>query len=130
MKNVMTICVLAVLTLSLSSCTIWDKFFGGKPTCDTTEKYANIAGKQVASFLDCKNPAAISASLNASIDNLGLCKNPVEAGTISAIICRPVAMYVSKLAVNGLPKEWECSGGAGARAVETAVYAACVLIPY
>ena len=123
MKTMLTL--VCVLTLSLSGCKSCTK-----PTCDQTAKYSATAGARVADFLECKNPDAIAADLAGTVEKLNLCTNPVEQGAVAAIVCRPVAMLVAQMAINGLPSKWECTGGAGGKAIESAVYAACAILPY
>jgi hypothetical protein len=123
MKTILVLCT--ILSFSLTGCKSCSK-----PTCDDAVKYSQIAANRVAEFLDCKNPTAIAGDIFIAVDKLNLCTNPVEQGAIASIVCKPVSVLVAQLAVTGLPARWECSGGAGAKALETAVYAACSALPY
>lgn len=118
--------LILVAVMSLTSC----KWFQNKPACELTTTYTNVAGARVADFLECSNPAAVSKSIQDTIEKLNLCEKPIEAGMASAVVCRPVAMVVSNWAVTGLPTEWGCTGGTGVKLLEQAIYSACSAIPF
>ena len=120
--------MMVLVALSLSSCTgcTWFK----KPTCGVVDKYTSTAAVGIGAFLDCKNTDAIKADLAKATEKLNLCTNDTVTGPLADIFCMPVATYISGLAVKSLPASWECSGGAGSRAVYEAVYKTCTLLPY
>lgn len=118
------ISLLAVVVL-MTSCT-WFK----KPTCDVMEKYTTTAATGLAAFLDCKNVDAMKEDLWAATEKLNLCSSEVVTGPLADIFCMPVAVYVSELAIKSLPARWECAGGAGAKAINQAIYQACRVLPY
>ena len=119
--------IFIVFIISLTSC----KWPWQKPSCDLTDKYATIAGKNIATILVCRKPDAIAADLKKTISDLNLCTKPVEAGAISGLICKPVSTVVAQMIVQGvLPSRWECSGGVPAQALETFLYNACSALPF
>lgn len=116
--------MIALVAVSLSSCT-------KKPTCDMTTKYSNIAAKNIGAALQCAKPELIALDIQSAVSKLNLCTNPIEAGAIAAIVCRPAAMVVTQLIVkNALPKTWECTGGMPAQGLESFLYNACSALPF
>jgi len=113
------------MCLVLTSCT-------KKPQCDLTQKYATVAGDRIGDLFACKNKELIGKDIQGEVEKLKMCENPVvETGLIAALICKPIASYVTTLIVkNALPKKWECSGGLAAAGAEALIYKGCSALPY
>jgi len=116
--------VLCLLSLSLVSCK-------KKPSCELTATYSDVAAERVGAFFACENKAAISLSIQETIEDLKMCEKPVSTGLVAAVVCKPVSNYVADLVIaQGLPKAWKCTGGVGGSALASAIYAACTQIPF
>lgn len=102
-----------------------------RPACDLTDKYSKVAGYGVAAIFDCHNKDQVVGDLEGEVAKLNLCAATTAAGPISAIICRPVAGYVTTLVVKqALPKSWDCHGGVPSSSLTAFIYANCILLPF
>jgi hypothetical protein len=119
MKHLFLTCLVSFM---LTSCKC-------KPTCAVASQWTQTASDRIAALLNCNNPDAIAADISGEVEKLNLCTKTMEQGVVTALVCKPVAVLVAKLAVNGLPATWGCSGGVGATIVQSTVYGACALIP-
>jgi len=116
---------LILFCFSLVSCT------KKKPSCELTEKYANTAALGIAGVFDCKKPEMIAKDIQAKVEELNMCHRDQQTGPIAAIVCKPVASYVTKLIVKQtLPRKWECSGGVPSKALEVFIYNGCASLPF
>lgn len=102
-----------------------------KPACELTEKYSLIAAERIGGILACKNTTQIGKDLQDKVEKLDLCETPTQTGLVAAIVCKPVAAYVTNLIVDkALPKKWECSGGVPAAGIEVFIYQSCSALPF
>jgi len=124
MKYLRTI-ILLLCALFIGSCTQCDK-----PECELVDKYSKMVGTAIAANLECSNPDAIAEDIMSTIEDLELCKNPRETGVLASTICKPVSILVVQLAIEALPDDWGCKGGAGAGMLESAIYNACSALPF
>ena len=95
------------------------------PLCEDTKHAADLAAAKVANVLNCKNPAAISASLMAQVEKAHLCQDK-QQGVLGEVICRPVASYIAETVVKKLPAAWECEGGQAKTVTVNTLYSACL----
>jgi len=122
MKNLLMVVLAIAVSLSVVGCK-------KKPTCEKTTQYSQAVAKQLAGALDCKNPEAIAGDIQGEIEKLKLCE-VTPTGPIAVLVCKPVSILLVQMAVNSLPKKWECSGGATAKVTEQLIYAACSAAPF
>lgn len=102
-----------------------------KPECELTTKYSMTAGERIGEIFACKNTKQIGEDIQDKIEDLKMCQNPTQTGLVAAIVCKPVAAYVTTLIVDkALPKKWECSGGVPSAALEAFIYNGCSALPF
>jgi hypothetical protein len=121
--NILKLVLVSVAALGMTSGCVQ------KPSCDKTEQYAQKVGTGLGAAFGCKRPDLIAEDIQGKIQDLRLCEE-MPTGPIAAIVCRPVSIYVAKLAIDKLPERWECSGGAGGAALQSLVYNACAALPF
>jgi len=90
--------------LMLTSCTSKD------PVCDVAKKVSTVIASEVSTLLECKNQAAIEATIVGVLKDNKVC-DATTSSVIGELLCPTVVSGLMSGALKQIPAAWQCTGG-------------------
>ena len=90
--------------------------------CGLQDKIVTSSTDAIVTQLQCKNAAAVKASVTTMVSKLGLCSASAKA---SLDVCPIAAQIIVAGMSSQIPAEWECSAENASAGLEKAITSAC-----